>query len=255
MSSTFTIKLFDTVNNPSLPKLGEYPFDIDSSVTDLHAIEMSTYGSPSGGYVRTSPYKMCNASGDYTDYEMALENTASNNYPRFKDYDGMYIFVGGYENMSLIRDIAGIFINVDFSRLITKMPRLTNLFLARNTIVSGSLNDIPNPDLFKIIELPSNPNLSGSIEVFRNNTALTQINIPNTPITGQLSTDLAKATKLTRIRLHNTNITLDYEDLFDALYANGKHDGNILVTYEVSGAGYRVYFTENGWQLTDPSQE
>lgn len=248
---TFVIKTFGVVDNPNLPKIGEFKFPINDvwsgSVDTKKALELR-FSEESA--IRTSAADMYTGSGGSTNIGRSATITANAlNYFWFAQGSEGYVFIDKYNKLTRMD-------NSDRGVLKLKLRQFSDCAAmnylngggsaAGEDACTGSIEDLPNAENWQNLGLYGRK-VTGDLSHFANNTAMQNIRLWETGVTGSMM-NFQHALGLTRFSSTSEGVVFAGNDLCDAMYANGRHSGTLRI--EVLGHGdYTVTFTANGWSV------
>ena len=251
--NTFLIKTLGAVNNPNLPKINEirFPMNLNCDYSTRHALELRWTAAAS---FRTSAVDIyAAATGDQTLEQPVTALAAVTRYPYFNRADG-YVFLS--EPSSLERldnsDSGILTIDLEFASRCPSLKRFNgggvHLDSNTNSAAFGDIGNFVNAENMDVFQA-NGMRVYGDMSIFENNSQLTTFIAWKSQIEGSFSM-LGHCTGLTRLASTSGQITPDYQDMCDAMFANGRTSGQLRIQSDVVGEFY-VQFTPSGWSVVE----
>lgn len=249
--NTFTIKCFASVNNDTLPKMGEIRLPMTSYTFDTRMALGVEFAAAST--VRTNLVDMYSAQVDGTNYGTTYSFTSGFTNLYFQNSEG-YVFLDKYNELIRI-DLESsltdrpLFSDIDLG-MIGACPKLTRFYAATaySDVIHGSIDGFMNADNMWSVSFIGTKT-TGDTSTFANNTAMLDARFWRTGITGKFS-DFAKAIRLSRLSCTSDGIERDWEDLCDAMVSNGRNSGYLRIETNDIGDFY-VDFDNSGWHVRE----
>lgn len=251
MAQTFAIKCFESVNNDTLPKLGELRLRLNNITLNPRKQLWLYMGEDVE--VRTNKVDMYSAQTGGTNYGHTCSVPANTHKQIwFGDCDG-YVFIGNIVQLQQLRlngsmTDSPVLADLDL-RDFRVCPYLTAFYMESpyGPIAHGAVENliVGNCTLISLI----GTRITGNTNHFANCPVLNDFRLWGTGVTGKMS-DLAKSIGLTRFSTTSPNVVEDWQDLCDGMVANGRTSGSIRI--ESHNSDFYVDFDPGytgGWRV------
>lgn len=236
------LKLDESVTDQSLPKLGELFFDVDSS----HNFSFTF--STNGGVQYTA--RIIGTGNFFTDssYSTSAGTTVTQSSTTLYLSSGTYRV--GVTQKYIIRDFGNDLNYADRGSLDFDCSNLDYCqYPVALHFSHWNLKNISEKNVEKatLINCSGTTGLDADVEIFKNATLLTSVNIGTTDFYGDVVDAFGDKINLSLLATSGNNTTGTYQDVCDAMFANGRTSGTMTIV-TTDGAGIKtVTFTGSGW--------
>lgn len=236
------LKLDESVTDPSIPKLGELFFDVDCS----HNFTFTF--SADGGAQYTA--RIIGTGNFFTDssYSTSAGTTVTQSTTALYLSSGTYRV--GITQKYIVRDF-GLDLNLadtgalDFD--------CSNLDYCQYPVAlhfsHWNLKNISakNVEKVSLINCSGTTGLDADVAIFKNANLLTSVNIGNTDFYGDVVDAFGDKINLSLLATSANNTTGTYQDVCDAMFANGRTSGTMTINANDGAGAKTVTFTGSGW--------
>ena len=236
------LKLDENVTDPSLPKLGELFFDVDCS----HNFTFTF--SANGGAQYTA--RIIGTGNFFTDssYSTSAGTTVTQSTTALYLSSGTYRV--GITQKYIVQDF-GLDLNLadtgalDFD--------CSNLDYCQYPVAlhfsHWNLKNISAKNVEKatLINCSGTTGLDADVAIFKNATLLTSVNIGTTDFYGDAVDAFGDKINLSLLATSTNNTTGTYQDVCDAMFANGRTSGTMTIMTNDGTGVHTVTFSAGGW--------
>lgn len=236
------LKLDESVTDPSLPKLGELFFDVDCS----HNFTFTFSANDGAQYTA----RIIGTGNFFTDgsYSTSAGTTVTQSTTALYLSSGTYRV--GITQKYIIRDFGLDLGLVDTGALDFDCSNLdyceygVALHYSHWNLKNISAKNVEKATL---INCSGTTGLDADVAIFKNATLLTSVNIGNTDFYGDAVDAFGDKINLSLLACSSTQCTGTYQDICDAMFANGRTSGTMIIAANDGTGTHTVTFTNSGW--------
>lgn len=236
------LKLDESVTDPSLPKLGELFFDVDCS----HNFTFTF--SANGGAEYTA--RIIGTGNFFTDgsYSTSAGTTVTQSTTALYLSSGTYRV--GITQKYIVRDFGLDLGLADTGALDFDCSNLdyceygVTLHYSHWNLKNISAKNVEKATL---INCSGTTGIDADVAIFKNATLLTSVNIGTTGFYGDAVDAFGDKINLSLLSCSNTQCTGTYQQICDAMFANGRTSGTMTILVNDGTGVHTVTFTNAGW--------